>query len=224
MIPAITDFHERTKEVTGYFDFLERLNGNENRLYIHTNGNPPTSFPIDDALIKTLKATAFLLLYNLVESTMTNAIQAIYDELKIKNISFSKVSDDIKKIVLRNFKNIRVTDLHTQIIDLSVDIITIGFRRRDLFSGNVDARLIGQTARQYGFSHYTIYASTRNGESLLTVKTNRNDLAHGFKSFSEVGKEYSIAELMKVEKEVVAYLEGILGNIDQYIINGDYLA
>ena len=223
MINAITDFQNRVKEVRSYFDFLERLNGNENRLYIHTNGDPPTLFPIDDTLLKTFKATAFLLLYNLVESTISNAIQSIYDELKSKSISYMKVRDDLKKISLKNFSRMNMDSLHTKIFDLSVDIITIGFRRRSLFSGNVDAKFIRKTAREYGFSHQTTYIKTRNGESLFTIKNHRNDLAHGIKSFTEVGKEVGITQLGEVKDEVISYLEEILSNVDKYVGDEDYL-
>jgi hypothetical protein len=223
MISAISDFQERVKEVRSYFGFLERLDGNESRLHVHTNSDPSIPFPIDDTLLKTFKATAFLLLYNLVESTLSNAIQSIYDELKIKNISYMTVRDDLKRISLKNLAKLRMDNLHTRILDISVDIITIGFSRRGLFSGNVDARFIRRTSREYGFSHETTYIKTRDGESLLTVKNHRNDLAHGIKSFSEVGKEVSITELGRVKDEVISYLEEILWNVDQYVSDEDYL-
>src|SRR6266498_158988 len=100
MISALPDFYDRSKEVINYFDLLGRLNGNEDRLYVHQNNDTQSQFPIDDLLLKTLKATGFLLLYNLVESTIANAIQSIYDDLGNKKVSFSKVREDFRKIVL----------------------------------------------------------------------------------------------------------------------------
>ena len=43
---------------------------------------------IDDELLKTLKASGFLLLYNLVEATMRNGIEAIFDELQSQGVSY----------------------------------------------------------------------------------------------------------------------------------------
>jgi DNA-binding phage protein len=51
----------------------------------------------------------------------------------------------------------------------------------------------------------------------------RNDLAHGNKSFAEIGKDITVEELLKIKEEVTAYLEQILNNINQYITGQDYL-
>ena len=57
----------------------------------------------------------------------------------------------------------------------------------------------------------------------MTVKNNRNDLAHGIKSFAEVGKDKSADELIKIKDKVVKYLRQILENISIYIDNQEYL-
>jgi hypothetical protein len=58
---------------------------------------------------------------------------------------------------------------------------------------------------------------------LLKIKTNRNDLAHGFKSFEEVGKDATAEELLQIKKRVVCYLREILQNIEDYISKQEYL-
>jgi DNA-binding phage protein len=55
------------------------------------------------------------------------------------------------------------------------------------------------------------------------IKNKRNDLAHGNKSFAEIGKDITVEELLKIKEEVTAYLEQILNNINQYITGQDYL-
>jgi hypothetical protein len=52
---------------------------------------------------------------------------------------------------------------------------------------------------------------------------NRNDLAHGNKSFAEIGQNTSIEDLLKVKQEVIEYLQQILQNIQQYLENQEYL-
>ena len=147
---------------------------------------------LDPELAKTLKANGFLLLYNLVESTLRNAIQAIFDELASSKVSFDRVKTELKIIVLQNLKACAPDKVHLKMSKISVDIITAGFDPERLFSGNVDGRLIRETATKYGFSSKTEYGKTKNGENLLIVKTNRNDLAHGIKSFEEVGRDKTI--------------------------------
>jgi hypothetical protein len=65
---------------------------------------------------------------------------------------------------------------------------------------------------------------TRGGERLLTVKSNRNDLGHGDKSFSEVGREHDVRDLMVIKEEVFKYLSDILANVERYISERQYLS
>lgn len=75
----------------------------------------------------------------------------------------------------------------------------------------------------YGFSCKTNAKKTKDGSDLLKVKTNRNDLAHGFKSFEEVGRDATADELLEIQKRVIYYLKAILENIDSYLSNKEYL-
>ena len=52
----------------------------------------------------TLKASAYLLLDNLIEFTMKNAIEAIFDELQNQGVSFDDIRPELKKIILVNLK------------------------------------------------------------------------------------------------------------------------
>jgi hypothetical protein len=214
------DFNERSKEVSKYFIFLKNLEQEAIQLSMKKNSKVKT---IDSELLKTLKASGFLLLYNLVEATMRNAIEAIFDELRDKRVSYDNIKPKLKKIILKNFKKRNPDDIVRSITDISLDIITVCFDRQDLFSGNVDGREIKKTAEQYGFSHRTNGSKTGDGNDLLTVKTNRNDLAHGFKSFSEVGRDKSADELLEIKNKVLRYLRQILENIEQYLSDQEYL-
>jgi len=214
------DFNERSKEVSKYFIFLKNLEQEAIQLSMKENSKVKT---IDSELLKTLKASGFLLLYNLVEATMRNAIEAIFDELRDKRVSYDNIKPKLKKIILKNFKKRNPDNIVGSITDISLDIITVCFDRHDLFSGNVDGKEIKETAKKYGFSHKTNGEKTGNGNDLLTVKTNRNYLAHGFKSFSEVGRDKSADELLEIKNKVLRYLRQILENIEQYLSDQEYL-
>ncbi len=216
------DFNERSKEVSKYFIFLKSLEQGTTKLAMQGKGKKKIK-EVDPELEKTLKASAFLLLYNLIESTMKNAIEAIFDELQNQGVSFDKIRPELKKIVLQNFKGRNPDKVLQKIVDISLDIITAGFDKEKLFSGNIDAKLIRDTANKYGFSAKTDYAKTSDGSDLLIVKTNRNDLAHGIKSFAEVGKDKSADELIEIKNKVVKYLRQILENIETYLDNQEYL-
>jgi len=217
------DFTERSQEVSKYFIFLKSLEQGTTKLSMVSNGGTSKIKVIDSELLETLKASGFLLLYNLVEATMRNVIKAIFDELKREGISYDQIRPELKKIVLRNLKKRNPDTIFASITAISVDIITAGFNKDDLFSGNIDGKKIKDTAIEYGFSHATDHIKTGNGSDLLTIKTSRNDLAHGFKSFTEVGQDKTADELLEIKKKVIKYLRQILQNIETYIKNAEYL-
>ncbi|MTJ54137.1 hypothetical protein FJR38_16530, partial [Anabaena sp. UHCC 0253] len=73
-----------------------------------------------------------------------------------------------------------------------------------------------------GFSA-TTNKNTRDGIDLVSIKKNRNDLAHGFLSFNEVGKSTSAENLVEISERVIKYLRQILENIEEYLVNEEYL-
>jgi MAE_28990/MAE_18760-like HEPN len=178
---------------------------------------------IDPELLKTLKASGFLLLYNLVEATMRNIIEAIFDELRSEGTSYDDIRPELKKVVLKNLKKRNPDEIFSSIAAISIDIITAGFDKENLFSGNIDGRKIRETAIEYGFSHLTDHSKTGGGNDLLTVKANRNDLAHGIKSFAEIGRDRTVDNLLEIKNKVISYLKQILKNIETYLGNKEYL-
>ena len=223
METVLLEFNIRAKNVDDYFVFLDSLEKQTTQLALLDTTGKYKIQSLDPELAKTLKANGFLLLYNLVESTMRNAIEAIFEEFKNKSISFDQLKPEIKLIVLQNLKSRSPKKIYLTINQLSTDIITATFEREELFSGNVDARLIKEIADKYGFSYQTDFAKTKNGQNLVVIKSNRNDLAHGIKSFEQVGGYQTLEELLEMKEEVVEYLTQILENIRDYLDNEEYL-
>jgi hypothetical protein len=223
MNTVLLDFNTRAQEVDDYFIFLDGLIKQTTKLAVAGSAGQYQIQSLNPELAKTLKSNGLLLLYNLVESPMRNALVAIFDELKNQAISFDQLKPKIKMIVLQNLKKCSPEEIHLQINQISTDIITATFDGEKLFSGNVDARLIKEIAEKYGFSYQTDFAKTKNGQNLVVIKRNRNDLAHGIKSFEDVGRDQTIEELLEIKEEVIEYLRQILENIKTYLDNQEYL-
>ena len=219
MIAVQSDFKSRAKEVIRYFKFLREFDAKRVAFNPATPNTSVMSAEEQTALFKTLKANGFLLLYNLVESTLKNAIEAIFDEFKARGVSFDACHDKVRNVVLTNVKKRNVDDLLPSLTSISIDIVVATFRKDELFSGNVDGRRIRDVADSYGFRR-----PAKKSDNLLTVKTNRNDLAHGNKSFAEVGRDYGMNELKKIQIEVVAFLKELLANVAEYLSNRTYLS
>ena len=72
----------------------------------------------------------------------------------------------------------------------------------------------------HGFSFVT--RGVRGGDKLLEVKEQRNSLAHGYKSFTECGRDATLDDLQAIKKQVISFMRQILKNIDRFIAKKKY--
>ncbi|MGB0733147.1 MAG: MAE_28990/MAE_18760 family HEPN-like nuclease, partial [Pontibacterium sp.] len=176
---------------------------------------------------KTITATAYLMIYNMVESTMTEAIDAVHQQLRQDNMTFSQLSEKLKEVCFKNFKSSIESTRERQNKGETFDsaLVWLGYKKDNHWNGNIDARSIRTTAAKYGFNIApTDYTATRHGESLLKVKTTRNKLAHGEVSFEECGQGTAIEELMEIHEQAVMYLSAVIDGIETYLDNKAYVA
>lgn len=225
-------FSERMQDINEYFSFIELLiNKRPSLVYNDLINNNIVSSSIDIEMTHILKANAFIILYNLIEATISNAIEDIHKVLMSDaNLCVDTLNTTLTKMAFKN------TNLAHN-IDFSIESVAktilktwlaehqkiINSNRNPLFSGNVDARKIKEVAEHYGFSSTTDAEKTRNGYNLLPIKTARNDLAHGSESFRNKGRETSIDTLIEMKDEVSHYLNCILDNIQDYLDTRSYL-
>lgn len=227
MINVKRDFNDRASEIELYFQFIENVEQKDAKLIYPDE----TRDEISSDLNKIFKANSFLLLYNLCESCIKGAIEAIYNTLGREVVSYDDLREEVKTEIVNFLRNkINTATFITRTSHLATDIILNCFDKEQLLSGNLDARKVKDLASRYGFSHSTTFLIDGSGtrksidtNNLLIVKKNRNDLAHGTFSFKECGKDYSVLQLMEVKNHVLEYLKQILDNIERYIINQEYL-
>ena len=174
-------------------------------------------------LRRILLANTYLILYNLVESTIRDVIEEIYYHFDCHGVTFDSLKDDIKKTILTDFKAINNNRIIQRIDNLTTDIISTSFQSEKISKGNIDARKIREIAKKYCFSSSTSFESCTNGDKLLEIKNKRNNLAHGIISFSECGREVTIGDLEIAFSESSSYLEKIVENVKAYLIAKDYL-
>ncbi|WP_411911189.1 MAE_28990/MAE_18760 family HEPN-like nuclease [Acinetobacter baumannii] len=62
-----------------------------------------------------------------------------------------------------------------------------------------------------------------NPQHILTIKTKRNELAHGAFTFNEVSRTLAIGELKKHFDSTIKLLDGVFSSIDCYLQNQKYL-
>ena len=219
------DFDIRSGEILGYLDLLKFIESAGAELL--SSDNVENKFTVTSDSRKTLKGTVFILLYNLIESTMRESICFIHDTIYDRNTEFDKLKKNLKIEVLKRVKSDSVgikklVDGLTKGISFGISIGT--FNKKKLFSGNIDREVISEKSDIYGFSISSDYNLTKHGEKLSMIKQHRNDLAHGNVSFSEIGKNVTYQDLESISLEVIAYLDAIANNIEQYVHSNGYLA
>jgi len=226
-------FDARCIEIKHYMDFIKCIEPEKTFIDLseadviecgqedEVDGQVVTSrISIGNETKKILKANVYLLLYNLVESTVRNTLQAIYDHLETKGISFHDVRDELQLEVLKNLKryiqNKDVVNFNQQITDISKDIVYMTFNPSDRFNGNVDARLVREKVEKMGFS-VVAEAFARDGVDLLSIKSQRNSLAHGELSFCDCGKDLVASDLDDMFERTRAYLAALIQCSESYI-------
>ena len=230
MQQIIQQFDERVEEVDLYFSFLEKLDDPDASLYFPNKRKNKTERVSTD-LFTMLKATAFLVIYNLVESTIREAILLVYRELELKGHTYESICRELRDIWIHyHFRDVfdptanwdsyrlKATDLVEMAMNRAVIVMD---RRAIRVSGNLDANEIRRVCRSHGISTKTHYRAD-GGAKLLTVKVQRNNLAHGNFSFSEIGRQYTIGDLKMIKGQSVIFLRSILRNVKDYVDNEHY--
>lgn len=198
MLSAQSEFGRRELEIDEYLSHLEML---ERQV-----GLSPT-------LINTMKSSALLMMYNIVESTMTNLMQDIFDHLKATDTEFETLNDTMKAVVLNFAKRRSPGSLVKRMSDDAVGLAVACFDRSDLWSGNIDCKRISLTIKELGIASRHRYREA----ALLTVKNERNHLAHGHKSFSDCGRDYAAAQLREYHERIKTVLARVIDDFDEFL-------
>lgn len=222
------EFNKRVNEINQYFGFLKEVEASH---VVHQSGGS-----IDTSVRPILRANAILLLYNLLESTVIQAIDYIHISISTNDtLVYNDSIDEIKKIWIEykynNFKN--QNDNSSRLLQylqwIATDEIVI-FDNNDPkreyltkvkgigFSGKIDAQQARKFAKKYGFKPNKRVV----GKRLIHIKERRNQLAHGELSFEDCGNIYAFSELVSFKKETVLFLKEFLLNIEKYLNNQQY--
>jgi hypothetical protein len=212
-----SDFEKRKEEIDEYFSFLKMLDANK----VSINGERASQ-----KLQRIFIANTFLLLYNLIESTVRNSILEIYNKIQDDELTYQNLSEKIKKIWLNKKKKILTSSeeedksiekkLESVIQDVINNEIIILTNQDINISGNIDAQEIRNLSKKIGFEQ------SNNGRDLLSIKEKRNRLAHGEHTFHDVGKNFTYNELKNFKENTFEHLEDVINKIETFIEEKKY--
>ncbi len=212
------EYNKRLQEVEVYFSTLKLLDsGNCSIKCVDILGKEIIK-AIDNELSTILKANGFLLLYNLVESTIRKSVDAILNSIHNTSVTFGDLSKELKKLWIKQEGRNANSDKILTIANIILENKLLTFKRDCVnISGNIDAQEIRKILKQVGGG------TIENGRRLKDIKDKRNYLAHGDFSFSEIGKDYSVNDLVKYKDDTKEYLSKVLDEIQSYIDNQKFL-
>jgi len=169
------------------------------------------------------RAGAILVTYNTIESACRLAVQELYDELESKSVEFPRLKPEFRMRIVKDFKKIAGATRDFDMTNVAVDLMVRSFDSEKLFSGNVDAREIRRQWRELGVELVFDAQSTNSGEDMLTVKTQRNNLAHGVFPFSEVGRQFTTRDIQDISRRALLFLKYALMSVESHLEQELYL-
>jgi hypothetical protein len=228
MSVLLTQYDARVAEIDLYFTFLADILERDAELY-YPRARKTKRAVLDEDLVKILKANACLLLYNLVESSIRNGLNRIYDSIRDDRVPYEVLRRELRELWVHDeFKPdpTRLPENNArralEMLELVVESKHIQFDPKLLpIGGNLDADRVRELSARYGFSHGTS-RSTKGGYHLVRVRQERNNLAHGLKSFKECGRDLTLDALIEIKRQVIAYVRQILRNIQTFVDRRQY--
>lgn len=250
MSNLLTDFQEKVDEINKYFEFVQFIDtyGIENNRTLKTESLP--DFTIDTNLEKVFKGNCYLMLYNLVEGSITESINAIFTDINENNISYTQLTPVYKRIwlkykyhlvdfvksetdVKKHHKKLG-TNLPETLQNLDIFKIHVFTDKDDnefedykaylkiIDISDISGNLDARKIRDDLGKMYDFNVPERC-DDLRDVKNARNKLAHGEITFSKAGLSNTIPELIIMKNNVVEYLRIVLTNVDTFITRKGYV-
>ena len=231
---AIKDeFNKRILEIELFYEVLKTIEFDNPKIQARDiREDKAIELKINSGRVDIFRATAYLLLYNLIESTIYNSITSIFDAITDKKIKYHEMIQEVQKYWLNNLykhddKKKKETIIET-IMNIANQIInnTIELASNEIsYGGSLDARTIFETANsmkiQIGNVH-KIYDANTHGNILKDIKQKRNWLAHGEKTFTEIGSISTYPQLLDAKDNVKLFLEEFINSVEIYIDNQHY--
>jgi hypothetical protein len=186
--------------------------------------------PVAVSSVPVLKASAFLLLYNVIESCVRSAFQQTYQEMALDGVTFGQLPDGIKEVWIKQEFSVPTNTANQStylqrarnVADHVVENGVVDLDPRKLpISGSLDGDSIFKLCKKHGVA-LKLSRWAYGGAELVTVKHQRNALAHGHKSFSECGREYGVQDIERIYKQTKHFLSGFTKSVAKFNVEKSY--
>lgn len=226
---------ERQNEITAYFAFLKVA---VEREAILSARDGASTLPLSLDLTHTFKASVVLLLYSAMEATLIQLLDEMHDAIDTNCKSADKLNSALLQLVLKTVRNDQTGQVLASGAPLHSSLFSHWInnwkskssgkdKRGDGISGSVDGLIFYKQLKKFG-----VLAPTANDtppphlthRALQQIKINRNELAHGEKSFVDLGRGLAVGSLESDSNHVFSTLNQIATEVDNYLQEQRYLA
>lgn len=209
---------EDIEETFKLLSFILKIESHKNTPLIHVESN--SELYVTQEMQCALKAEFLILLYNIVESTICDCLNTLYDSIADENLTIYDLSPEMRNMWRTSMKrssnpNHLKTDLELKDFRVVFESLAINI------SGSLDIRKIFEVFSKHG-CNLDETNRKKYADSFLVVKNKRNSLAHGNISFSECGSFYMLSDLQKLKEDILNGLQEIVSQIRKHISEQKY--
>ena len=227
MIEFLNTYNDRKEEIQNFIEFMKVLEKLENKkndndlvsMFLHSGAMKYQS------LINILKSNLSLMLYNIIEFSVSNLLDNLYTEISIKGLTYNDVNEDLKKLWHETqFRGARdpntsfntFIDKSKYIVDWIIEKKTLQMNPKNTMpGGNLDSITLKQVFNSHGIKIDTSSPNYRP-DIFDNIKSNRNNLAHGSFSFSDALKDSSISDVKRKSDFVLKFLDELIIIVKEY--------
>lgn len=209
---------EDINEIFTMLSFVLKIESHKNKPLL--NDDTKEELYVTQEMQCVLKAQFLLVLYNLVESTVNDCLNALYDAIFDDGLTYFSLSDDMRKMWRSHMKRRN----HPNFEKSDDEIMSMNIRFEELavnISGSLDIRKIFEVFQKHGCPIDDKYRDEFSN-SFLIVKNRRNLLAHGNISFSQCGACYMLADLEKFKNHIITFMQMVTITMKQHISDHKY--
>lgn len=220
MIHTNEIFDDRKNEIEFYYSIMLEFDSNQTNV-INT---------IDNArFFRIMKSNFILMLYNIVESTISSGIQEIYENLMSEHCTYNMVIEELQNL-WRNYKISEVyrpesklstytNKVKEMVGDITSETPILFYKNMSGLNGNLNARQIKRICD----IHKIRYSASDDDQILDKVRKKRNALAHGDDSFSRCTRDLTLDDLECIKDTVFQFLGSIITGMNDYCEQKLYL-
>lgn len=229
----IKEFRERCNDVHDYLNLLEFMDSiatNKRKPLRHESyeGNAISYLPNRECQ-KILRAIFYLVLYNLVESTINTIISVFKDTINDESIPLTQLDTRVIHLDIEGrFKDVTSQQTMSRIgKDLMQRVLNNEPVLLDKMafntSGNVDYDNFQKIVGRIGCIGMVCIDKNKIRKAMERTKKHRNKLTHGNWSFSTAGSMLVISEIKEDYECIVDFLSQSLDNFEIFIDKKKYL-